>query len=44
MKLQVQNSYVAYRIKSLDIDTYYKLVEPWKIHNGSGGGGASGGL
>jgi len=44
IKLQAVNSYVAYRIKSLDINTYYQLVEPWKVHYGSGGGGATSGL
>ncbi len=41
IKLHFSNSYIAYQIKSRDLQLYYELTDPGKIDNRGGGGGAS---
>lgn len=41
IKLQFENSYIEYQIKSRDLYFYYELTDPGKIDNRGGGGGAS---
>ena len=42
IKLSFSNSYIAYQIKSRDLQLYYELTDPGKIDNRGGGGGSRG--